>query len=77
MDFDLEHDVMNTATELFALAGQETATKAQYDQAVEDVIDEVLRRHPEFSSELFAFAMGRALGRCEGQLMEQRRQKRR
>jgi hypothetical protein len=40
--------------------------KAQYDQAVEDVVRDVLERHPDISAELLCFAMGRALGRLEG-----------
>jgi hypothetical protein len=67
MDFDLEHDVMNVATELCGLALNETATFAQYQEAVDHALSDVLQQHPNFPVELFAFAMGRALGRLEGQ----------
>jgi hypothetical protein len=66
MNFDVAHQAVDEATELFELASRETATQAQYDQAVEHVLRDVLDRHPDFSTELFAFAMGRAMGRLEG-----------
>jgi len=76
MDFDVEHKIISTITELFELALQEATTEADYDQAVEHVVREVLSRHPEFSTELMSFAMGVATGRLEGACRERLKRKR-
>jgi hypothetical protein len=68
MNFDLECNVISTATDLFGFALKESASnELQWDQAVELIIREVQERYPDFSAEKLAFAMGRALGRIECQ----------
>jgi hypothetical protein len=67
MTFDLEHSVLDSATELFRFALKETSTEAQYCKAVEEVVGEVLARHPDISPALLYFAMGRALGKFEAE----------
>jgi hypothetical protein len=68
MNFDLECQVVDTATELFALAMTETnkATEVQFNEALCRALDEVMARHPGYPIEMVCFAMGRALGRMEG-----------
>ena len=66
MDFDVEHKIISTITELFELALQEATTEADYDQAVEHIVRDVLSHHPGFSTALMSFAMGVAVGRREG-----------
>lgn len=66
MDFDVELKIILTTTELFELALQEATTEADYDQAVEHIVRDVLSHHPEFSTALMSFAMGVAVGRLEG-----------
>jgi hypothetical protein len=67
MNFDLERSVLNSATELFGFALKETSTEAQYRKAVEEVVVDVLARHPDIDPILLYFALGRALGRFEAQ----------
>jgi hypothetical protein len=76
MNFGVAHQAVDTATALFELASRETATQAQYDQAVEHMLRDVLERYPDFSTELFAFAMGRAMGRLEGSQQRKRERRR-
>jgi hypothetical protein len=66
MNFDVEHQVLQTATELYELALTETETLNQYEDTVEQLSQDVLERHPDFPVNLLVFAMGRALGRIEG-----------
>ena len=73
MNFDLEQKVMSSAAELFGFALKESSTEAQFYQAVEDVIREVMLRHPDVSVELLSFALGRAIGNLEGQKRGKRR----
>jgi hypothetical protein len=72
MDFDLEHNVLSSAADLFGFALRETTTEAQHRKAVEEIIRDVLERYPNVSAPLLAFAMGRALGRLEGRPREKR-----
>jgi hypothetical protein len=69
MNFDLEHDVMKVAAELFTLvltdAMAERATEAKFNEAVDHAIKDILTRHPDFSPTTVAVAMGVALGRLE------------
>jgi hypothetical protein len=52
VSFDLDHKVMSSTTELFGFALKETSTEAQYCKAVEEVVGEVLARHPDISLSL-------------------------
>ena len=61
MNFDVEHQVLQTATELYELALTETETLNQYEDAVDQLSQDVLERHPDFPVNLLVFAMGRAL----------------
>jgi hypothetical protein len=65
IDFDLEHNVIASATELFGFALKETSTESQHRAAVDQIINDVLDRYPEISAVTLAFAMGRALGKFE------------
>jgi hypothetical protein len=72
MNLDLECKILTTATELFGFAMKETSTEAEQSDAVEGIIRDVLERYPDITAEKLAFAMGRALGRIEGQRKEKR-----
>ena len=65
MNFDFEGKVASSATELFGFALKEASTEAQFHEAIEGVIRDVLRRHPEIPVELLSFSLGRAVGRLE------------
>ena len=67
MNFDLESKVMSSVTQLFGLVMKETSTETQFQQAIEDLVRDVLERHPDVDVGLLFFSMGRALGRMEGQ----------
>jgi hypothetical protein len=67
LPFDIEHAVLSTAADLFGLAMKEAANDGQWNEAVEDIIRDVLKRYPDISTAQLAFALGRALGRIEGQ----------
>jgi hypothetical protein len=68
MNFDLECKVISTATDLFGFALKKSrSNELHWDQAVELIVHELQERYPDFSAEKLAFAMGRALGRMEGQ----------
>jgi len=69
MNFDLEHKIITTATDLFGFALKENSTETEIADAAAKIVSEVLERHPDLSGETLAFAMGRALGRSEGQRM--------
>jgi hypothetical protein len=67
MKRDVEGQVIETAAELFALAIKEAESEAQWDIAVDEIVKDVRKRHPDISIATLAFAMGRAVGRLEGQ----------
>ena len=50
-----------------SFAMKETSIEAEQSDAVEGIIRDVLERYPDITAEKLAFAMGRALGRIEGQ----------
>jgi hypothetical protein len=67
MNFDLESKVLSSAIELFGFALNEASSEAQFHQAVEDVVREVMMRYPDIPIEQLTFALGRALGKLEGE----------
>jgi hypothetical protein len=76
MNFDLEGRVLETATQLFELAGDESLESEEtYRTACNDIVRQLLERHPDLPLYLITWAASRALGRCEGQLRERQRQR--
>ena len=73
MNFDLEHKVLSSATELFGMALSETSTEEEHREACEQCIRDLLNRYPDTPLELLWFAMGRALGRFEVQMKARKR----
>jgi hypothetical protein len=72
MNFDLEEIVTSSAAELFGFALKEASSEAEFHQAVEGVIREVMMRYPDISVDILSFALGRAIGRLEDQQRKKR-----
>jgi hypothetical protein len=73
MKLDVQAQVIETAAELFALAIKEAESEAQWDTAVDEIVKDVRKRHPDISIATLALAMGRAVGRLEGQKQMRKR----